>query len=61
MRKKLNKIPIISVLFRISNAYVYKGDPVHFVKTAPIGMWVERIGKSILFSIALGFIISISS
>ncbi|WP_318463139.1 hypothetical protein [Photobacterium leiognathi] len=54
MRKAVNKVPILSVLFRIANAYVYKGDPVHLRQTAPFEMWKQRIGKGLFFSIVSG-------
>lgn len=59
MRKKINKIPILNVICRISNAYVYKGDPIHLVQIAPLKMWCDRIGKGFLFSAIVGVILTI--
>ncbi|MGR6834770.1 hypothetical protein [Aliivibrio wodanis] len=54
MGKIINNIPIISVIFRILNAYVYKGNLIHLSETAPLRLWFDRIGKGVLFSVILG-------
>ncbi|CAB1262677.1 Uncharacterised protein [Vibrio cholerae] len=58
MRKALNKVPIINVTFRIANAYVYKGNPMHFKQVAPFELWKQRIGKGLLCSVILGCIMA---
>nr|WP_075519056.1 hypothetical protein [Moritella viscosa]SHO17743.1 Phage protein [Moritella viscosa] len=59
--KVIKKIPIINVAYRITNAYVYKGDLIHLKKTAPIAEWVNRIGKNLFFSIVVGIILYLIS
>ena len=52
-RSKLSKIPIINVIFKISNAYVHKGDLAYIGNIAPIGKWFNRLFKGVFFSIVV--------
>lgn len=48
---KIKKIPIIRVIYRISNAYCYKGDTLFVKGPASRQAWLSRIGKGIVFSL----------
>ncbi|HHZ8355140.1 TPA: hypothetical protein ACWMJN_003791 [Morganella morganii] len=53
MHSKIKKIPIVGSLFRIANAYVYEGDIINNIQIAPWGIWVDKIGKKLLFTFIL--------
>lgn len=54
MSRMINKVPFLSILFRIANAYALKGHPSHFKTVAPLSAWCHRIGKNLLLSILVG-------
>lgn len=60
IRAIINNIPIISVIFRVANAYAYKGEAKHLFTTATREMWIERIWKGMVFSILIGATMSYS-
>lgn len=56
---KIKKIPILRVVYRISNAYCYKGDMRFVMYTAPRHLWLSRIGKGVFISVFLSFLASV--
>ena len=52
--KTLANIPIINIIFKIANAYSYKGDLEYLNKVAPFKFWFCRLYKGVSFAIILG-------
>ncbi|EDE2215247.1 hypothetical protein EJA63_24090, partial [Salmonella enterica] len=45
----LRKLPVVGSVFRIVNAYAYKGDVDCQYKIAPFKLWWSRIFKKMLW------------
>ncbi|AUT92405.1 MULTISPECIES: hypothetical protein [Proteus] len=57
--KKIRAIPIAGDIFRIANAYVYEGKVDNHGSIAPLSLWLDKIGKKLLYTLILTVILSI--